>query len=150
MPQNNQNDPSATTKSRIEARLADKKSDWSVFLHPVYLISAVLFGVNQLLERVFHLFIYPFNAYMDDLLALPLSLTPILWLYRLVYKKYGIRALGFWQCVGAALYFSVAFEVLAVKAKPAAFTADWLDVICYFVGALVFYFTINKRAALNS
>ena len=149
MTQTQQNLDFNKTNRQQQAPRQDKVSDWALFLHPVFVVSTVLFGINQTLERVFHLFLFPLNAYLDDLVALPLSLTPVLWLYRKIYAHQKGIAFSLAQCLGAALYFSIAFEVVAVWLKPQAFTADWLDVGCYFIGAMIFYATINKKAALN-
>jgi len=83
------------------------------------------------------------NSYLDDFLAIPIVLGGILVLFRKFIFKSSLYTFSAFQIWSVVLIFSFYFEVLAPILKP-EFTADWVDVFCYFLGGFVFQFWLNK------
>lgn len=110
-------------------------------LHPVFLICVFLFIGNQALELAGLYFPLLFS-YLDDLLAMPIVLTIILAVERIYFQNDSFVMPLAWLA-GAVVAFSIFFELL-LPPIYSKHTADWLDVVAYTLGALVFQFTINK------
>jgi hypothetical protein len=115
--------------------------------HPIFLVSVLLFLINQALEQA-GVFIPLLFSYLDDLLAMPIVLTIILAAERIYFRNNSfVLPLGW--VIGAVVAFSIFFELML----PPFFqkhTADWLDVVAYSVGAVVFHFTINKPLSVSN
>jgi hypothetical protein len=109
--------------------------------HPLFLICVLLFLINQLLEQA-HVFIPLLFSYLDDLLAMPIVLTLILAAERAYFGDNSFVLPPAWVVL-AILAFSVFFELVLPPFFP-KHTADWLDVLAYALGALLFHITINK------
>ena len=113
----------------------------NTFTNPVFIVCAILFIANRLLEWQ-GIFIRPLPSYLDDLLCLPIVLTIILAAERLYFKAPGfiLPANYSWWAVAA---FCVVFEgVLPFVSEK--YTADVMDVFFYSLGAVIFLVTINK------
>jgi hypothetical protein len=83
------------------------------------------------------------NNYVNDLLCLPLLLGAmefiIKWLKKDKFFKFPISFV-----ILLASYYSIYFEYYLPKVNP-RYTADWIDVILYFLGGLIFYFFGKKN-----
>ncbi|WP_299989871.1 hypothetical protein [uncultured Pontibacter sp.] len=110
-------------------------------LHPVFLVCALLFVGNQALELAGFYFPLLFS-YLDDLLAMPIVLTIILAAERIYFQNDKFVLPLAWLVV-TVVAFSVFFELL-LPPIYSKHTADWLDVMAYTLGALIFQFSINK------
>jgi hypothetical protein len=108
--------------------------------HPIFIIASLLFLGNYSLEIAGYS-IPGVHAYMDDLLCLPVVLTLVL----SVFQKLRSPSFTFQasHIIFAALYFAFAFEWLLPKYSPAYVSDPW-DVLCYSLGALVFYVFQNR------
>lgn len=112
-----------------------------VLLHPVFIVSVLLFALNQALEQA-GVYIWPLYTHLDDILCMPIVLTLILAAERLYFnnpffthpKRY---------LLATVLLFCVVFEWL-LPLLSAKYTSDILDVAAYIMGALLFQKTINK------
>lgn len=117
--------------------------------HPLFLVSAVLFGLKYTLEHL-QIFTWPLvHAYLDDLLALPVILTLVVavqrqWVYR--NPQYILSKL---QVTFAVVYVAVLFEGV-LPALSAQYTRDLWDVVAYLLGAGIFYRFINRPESLPS
>ena len=81
--------------------------------------------------------------YANDLLYLPLVLGAIEFLIRRLKRDSSFKlSLGF--VIFLACAYSIYFEYYLPKAN-ARYTADWIDVILYFVGGIAYFFIGNKR-----
>ncbi|MBS9524373.1 magnesium citrate secondary transporter [Litoribacter ruber] len=115
----------------------------SVFKNPFFIVCCILFWVNQYLEKVQGIFIPYVHAYLDDLLAMPvvlgLTLQAFRWFHSLKAKFVFTKT----QIAVAVLYFSLIFEVI-LPMRSEVYTRDWWDVLMYAIGAVGFYFWINR------
>ena len=89
------------------------------------------------------------NNYGNDLLYLPLVLGAIEFLIRRLKRDSSFKlSLGF--VIFLACAYSIYFEYYLPKAN-ARYTADWIDVILYFVGGIAYFFigNIKKNSVLE-
>jgi len=85
------------------------------------------------------------NNYVNDLLCLPLLLATMEFIIKRLKKdKYFKFPIGF--VIFLASYYSIYFEYY-LPTVNARYTADWIDVILYFVGGLTFYFSEKHKKA---
>ncbi len=77
------------------------------------------------------------SNYVNDLLCLPLVLGGISFAIRLLKKDEYFR-FPLTAILLMAAYYSVYFEYYLPKNNP-RYTSDWVDVVLYFTGALLFY-----------
>ncbi|MBA3899460.1 MAG: magnesium citrate secondary transporter [Bacteroidetes bacterium] len=112
----------------------------------IFLLSSLLFTINQILEKGFGIFIPFIHAYLDDLLCMPVVLTLTLFILRWIIKSPDYT-FSKKQVIFALLYFSFAFEVL-LPLYSEKYTADVFDVLAYGIGAVIFYKYINKEQSV--
>jgi hypothetical protein len=84
----------------------------------------------------------PFNSYLDAFLAMPIILTFLLWERRYLFKWHQYTRLTILEISIATIFVSFISELI-FPLMSEDFIADWLDVLFYFLGSLVFYITIN-------
>ncbi|HSI75712.1 MAG TPA: hypothetical protein VK957_07450, partial [Lunatimonas sp.] len=84
----------------------------SVLKNPHFWIPALLFWVNQYLEKVQHIFIPFIHSYLDDLLAMPVVLGITLQVFRSIYRSRESFIFTKTQILIGTAYFSFLFEVL--------------------------------------
>lgn len=108
---------------------------------PVFLICVFLFVVNQGLERA-HIHIPFLFSYLDDLLVMPIVLTLALAAERAYFRDSHFVLPGTYVA-GAVGAFSIFFELLLPPFFP-KHTADWLDIVAYTLGAILFQLMLNK------
>jgi hypothetical protein len=108
--------------------------------HPLFLISALLFLSNQILERV-GVFIPFIHSYLDDLLCMPVTLSIALFMQQ---KLAGDSSFTFSKIrvVAVVMFYAIFFE-LWLPLNSSAYTSDIMDVAAYGVGGMVFYFFLN-------
>ncbi|OAB28569.1 hypothetical protein SAMN05444395_101319 [Flavobacterium fryxellicola] len=83
------------------------------------------------------------NNYANDLFCLPLVLGAMEFTIRRLKKdKYFKFPIGF--VILLSSYYSFYFEYY-LPSFNSRYTADWVDVILYFLGGLTFYFSENKK-----
>jgi hypothetical protein len=111
----------------------------SPLLNPWFIGAAVLFSLHYLLQMVG--VGIPFaDAYLDDLLCMPVILSLGLAVMRYFYQK---PALSHSQIVFTLIYCSLLFEVLLPLYSP-IYTGDFIDVGLYTIGAWFFAKVMNK------
>lgn len=82
------------------------------------------------------------NNYVNDLLCLPLLLGAMEFIIKRLKKdKFFKFPISFVMVL--ASYYSIYFEYYLPKVNP-RYTADWIDVILYFLGGLTFYFVVKE------
>ena len=113
----------------------------SVLRNPVFVVAAVLFSINFVLDRTGPTI--PFvHSYLDDLLFLPLSLGLILLVQRAVTFRNTTYVLPWWQIIAAFAFFTVWFEWYLPQ-QSERYTGDWWDVLAYALGGALFVWRIN-------
>lgn len=116
----------------------------SVLKNPLFIISCLIFWINQYIERIQGLYIPYVHAYLDDLLAMPVVLGITLQAFRWFHPLKERFIFSKTHVIIAVFYFSLIFEVI-LPMKSSTYTRDWWDVLCYAIGAAAFYFWINKE-----
>jgi hypothetical protein len=99
-------------------------------------IIIILFTLNQIIETL-GIYVPILYSYLDDLLCLPVVLAIIKIIHHLLYKNQNTMSLPKKHVVLAVCLFSIIFEGLLPKISS-RFTGDVIDVLLYFVGALLY------------
>lgn len=115
----------------------------SVFKNPYFFISVLLFAGNQVLEKGFGIFVPLVHAYLDDLLAIPVILGITLQVYRWIHPLKENFRFKKEHIFVAFLYVSVVFEGFLPWYSD-QYVRDYWDILCYGLGAIFFYFKINR------
>lgn len=114
---------------------------------PLFLALSALYLFSQL-NRHWRFWALPaaLNSHLADVLTLPLLLSITLSIMRRYYFRHPAFVLpGSWV-VCTWLSVSLIFELLLPLLRPRAFTADWLDIVAYGLGGLVFWRWLNRPA----
>ncbi|MGF1557351.1 hypothetical protein [Paucihalobacter sp.] len=83
------------------------------------------------------------SFYFYDFLCMPIVLTIILALIRFLKKDASVK-IPLFAIVSLTVYYAWFFEWLMPKYDP-RYTGDWLDVLMYFLGSSLFYFSERKQ-----
>ncbi|NHE56962.1 magnesium citrate secondary transporter [Cyclobacterium plantarum] len=118
----------------------------SILKNPYFLLPALLFWVNQYLERIQAIFIPYLYSYFDDLMAMPVVLGTTLQIYRWIHPLKNGFVFTPVQVMVGLVYFSILFEGL-LPIWSSTYTRDFWDVGCYLIGTVYFYFLINRNRA---
>lgn len=110
---------------------------------PAFLICCILFILHQVFIMVFDVRLPQIDSYLDNLLAMPIILTLLLFERIYLFKWKNYKRLNLLEIVAATTFIAVVSELLFPLLSD-DFTSDWLDVFFFFLGALIFYFTVNK------
>jgi hypothetical protein len=118
--------------------------------HPLFWSGAALYLLALSQKKggpLLHLSWWPrlLNGQLTDLLTLPLELTLLLWLLRRYYFRQPQFVLPVSWIISCWLFTSVWFEWLWPHYGRGA-TADWLDVVAYALGGLIFWRWMNCPA----
>lgn len=112
--------------------------------NPVFLVCLSLAFINQIIEKGFGIFIPIVHSYLDDLLCFPIVLTLGLAAYRAVIPNY---RLGMVHMLSVLIVYSVYFEGYLPLVSDS--TRDWMDLVMYLLGTVVFGYFINKPFSLS-
>lgn len=115
----------------------------AVIKNPYFFIPLLLFTGNQILEKGFGIFIPWVHSYLDDLFALPVILGITLLIYRRIHplrEKFRFKKE---HVIVAFIYLSIVFEGLLPWYSD-RYVRDIWDVLFYALGAVTFYFKINR------
>jgi hypothetical protein len=109
-------------------------------LHPIrslgYLFFCLLFIGNQFLEA--KQWSTPFlRGYLDDILAIPIVLSSVLGIMRFIFQR-EVNYFSPLLIAFTVVLFAIAFE-FALPNYSSTYTADIWDVVCYAIGALIFW-----------
>ncbi len=114
--------------------------------HPVFLAALLIFLINQALEHS-GIFLPVIHSYSDDLMCLPVILTPALAGFRyFLGKQFCLPAS---KIMTALILLSVSMEII-LPAFSTRHIADAADVIMYALGGAVFHFLINRPLKSSS
>lgn len=120
-----------------------------VLKSPIFIISCIIFVLHQLIQKGFEIPLPLIDDYLDSLLAMPIILTFLLVERRMLFKKGKNYRLPVLDVVLAIFYISIITEVLFPWLSD-RFTADWLDVVFYAIGSLIYFLTINRFPSKNN
>lgn len=109
----------------------------------ILIICLILYAINQLfLKKIGILF---FNNYFNDLLAVPLYFS-IINIISLQLRKKEINS--FKTLFFITIILSFLGEYVAIYLRKGSVTDYW-DIICYFIGMLLYYVLKNKKNILK-
>ena len=117
------------------------------FRSPLFIVCAILFLVHQAAQYILKLSIPLADAYLDNLIAMPLILTLVQVERRHLFKRGPQYKLPVLEIGLATVYVSVVSEFL-FPLLSTRFTYDTLDFIFFFLGAVLFY-GVEKRSAIS-
>ena len=108
------------------------------FLSILFIISVVTF--LSVLSLLYYGVSLPgwVTSYLNDFLCMPIVLTICLKAVHLIKKDKSIR-LDLFTIVSLTTFYAVYFEWYLPKVES-RYTADYMDVVMYFTGALLFYY----------
>jgi hypothetical protein len=107
---------------------------------PWFIVFAGLFAVHYILQHA-GVRLALADAYLDDLLCMPVVLSLSLAAMRFFYGK---PVLSTAQIIFTLIYCSLLFEVLLPIYSP-IYTGDFADVLFYAIGAWFFARAMNKQ-----
>lgn len=113
-----------------------------VFKNPYFFFPCIVFWINQYLEKIQDIYIPFIHAYLDDLIAIPVVLGITLQVFRWIHPLKNTFVFSKTQIAVGFIYFSFLFE-FALPKWSINYTADLWDVLCYGIGAMIFYNFIN-------
>lgn len=117
---------------------------WAPLRRPLFVAAAAGYALIQLFTRGLHLSLPVWvSSWLADALCLPVVLTLALVGQRGWHRRPALVLPDGWL-VAAWLYVSLWFELLAPWLRPARYTADWLDVLAYALGAWAFRRWLNR------
>ena len=114
----------------------------------LYIFSISCFGLfllNLLMLKRFQLPTF-FSSYLNDLLCLPVVLGICHFLIANFSKNKQLK-ISLFSCLSLAALYSIYFELYLPEVTE-RYTADPVDVLAYFTGAIVFYMLQKKRFEL--
>lgn len=110
--------------------------------HPVFWLSCLLFVAHQIIQKGFNINIPWIHSYLDDVLAMPILLTLILFERRKFFAWGDDFVFSALESLALVVSLSLVFE-LVFPAFSTKFTFDWRDFIAYALGGVVFYKYLN-------
>ena len=111
----------------------------STLQHPLFLFSLTLLILHQLWQPLYP--IWWIDAYLDDLLCMPIVLTILLFEWQFILKT--DYQFSWFEVCCITLFIGVFYEEILPQFN-ADFTADRLDYLFYGLGSLGFYLFYNE------
>lgn len=108
-----------------------------MFLRPWFIVILTTALTHQVLQKIFSFNILVIDSYLDPFLFMPILLHLILFERRYIFGKGASYRLPWYQILTIILFVSIVSELLFPR-WSAEFTADYIDVIVYFIGGIVF------------
>lgn len=116
-------------------------------LKPLYsatfITCCIVFLAHQITQRVLHIAIPFADNYVDNFLATPILLTLLLVERRTLFRYGHDYTLSVAEVALATAFIAGVGELLFPYWSE-NFTSDWLDVLFYALGSVLFYATVNK------
>jgi hypothetical protein len=110
----------------------------------LFILASTAYLVNRFLLTWLELPQYKI-AYLNDVLCLPITLTLALFLQQQMFPGSARERLNPAQILFTFLYISFFFEGV-LPALADRYTRDWLDVVAYAAGGLIFYYGCNPQS----
>ena len=115
----------------------------TMLLQPWFMGALILTTTHQVLQKILGINMRLVDSFLDPLLFLPILLQLILLERRFVFGKGAPYVLSWFQILTVTVLVSVVCELLFPRWNP-AFTADYIDVICYLLGGVIFGVFFNS------
>jgi len=118
-----------------------------IFRNPAWLLCVFLFGIHQFFQKILGWNFPLFDSYLDPLLCLPIFMGMMLFERRFFLRKRNynkVYTFPVLETIVIGIVLSIIFEE-GFSRWSNKFTKDYFDYVFYFVGALFFYFFINKK-----
>ena len=115
----------------------------TMLLQPWFMSALILTITHQVLQKILEINIQIIDSFLDPLLFLPILLQLILLERRFVFGKGPRYILSWFQILTVTVFVSIVCELLFPRWNP-AFTADYIDVICYLFGGVIFGVFFNS------
>ncbi len=110
---------------------------------PLFIISSTFFLLHQVLQYLFRINLPLADAYLDNLVAMPIILTLLLAERRHIFRKGHSYQLPHLEIILATLYVSAVSEWL-FPCLSNLFTFDPLDFAFFFLGSAIYFLVHNK------
>ncbi len=110
---------------------------------PVFILCCILFVMHQVAQKVMKVSIPLADSYLDNILATPILLTLVVVERRILFKRGTDYILTPMEVIMATLFIILVSEFLFPFVSP-DFTFDWVDILCYILGSVLFHITINR------
>ena len=118
-----------------------------VFQNPAWLSCVILFITHQFFQKILGWDSLILDSYLDPLLCLPIFMGMMLIERRFFLKKRNYNKIYTFSIL-ETIIITIVLSIIFEEGFPwwsDQFTRDNFDYMLYFVGALFFYFFINKR-----
>lgn len=113
-----------------------------ILLAPAFIVCCLLFVIHQLLQKILHIRIQLADDYLDNLLVTPILLTFLVVEKRILFRRGPDYVLSKMEIVMATILIAIVSELLFPYLSK-DFVTDWVDIVFYISGSLIFYFAIN-------
>jgi hypothetical protein len=111
---------------------------------PLFIICSALFLLHQALQHLLKVKLPLADAYLDNLLAMPVILTLLVAERRHLFRKGADYRLSLLEVILATAYVSAISEWLFPLLSN-RFTSDLPDIVFFFAGAGLYYFFQEKN-----
>ncbi len=119
--------------------------NFNTLKQPLIYISFLLFLVHQIIEKGFNYPIPILDAYLDDLVCMPIVLGLGTQIIQWIHPIKGLYFLDKKVIIIAVIFYSILFEGILPFVNPSIYTADWIDVALYALGGFIFYNLVSKQ-----
>lgn len=109
-----------------------------IFFHPIFLASISIYVLIRLLRKNNYPLPHWINGHLTDLICLPIVLLICLALVRMLKRDSAIEIKP-WLIALICIEYALIFEWILPQKSP-IYIADWIDVVMYFLGGLIFFF----------
>ena len=110
---------------------------------PVFLLCCFMFIVHQVIQKLVKQSLPFVDDYLDNLLITPILLTFLIVERRILFRRGERYRLSILEVVMATILIALVCELL-FPYLSSDFVTDWLDLVFYAIGSLIFYHTINS------
>lgn len=111
------------------------------------LIVLIIGTSHQIMEKILKLSIPYIDSYLDDVIAVPFFSSSILIIENFSFYHIHTRKHTINQLFTIFVFISILFEYIIPK-YSSAYTFDYWDILCYFLGMFGYYY-LNKKAPIN-
>lgn len=111
-----------------------------------YLITASIVYVILFIFKKTEIYFPILSDYLADLICIPIVLG---WI-KLIMDKLSVQNFrwGKLAILIAVIYFSIVFELI-MPSFSSNYTRDFIDVILYGIGGIIFYFSLQKSSTIS-